>query len=159
MFMKSICLSSYLLCLIFFLAIGCAPLKPVEFRSVTDLKVENALLSPTVTANLNFFNPNSIGAKVKEFQIDVAFSQTPLTTVSFQKQKLPANSEFSLPLNTSIPYTQLVKFIPLGLSSIQNGKDIPVDLKGNITLKKFFFKKTFPFEYHDKINTKDIQIK
>jgi LEA14-like dessication related protein len=138
---------------------ACAPLKPVEFRSVTNLKVENALLAPHVTADLNFFNPNSVGATIKDFQIDVALSQTPLTTVSFQKQKLPSNSEFSLPLNTSISYTQLIKFIPLGLSSFQSGKDIPVDLKGNITIKKFLYKKTFPFEYHDKINMKDIQIK
>lgn len=157
--MKYCSLKSCVFCLSSFLIAACAPLKPVEFRSVTDLKVENALVSPKVTANLNFFNPNSLGCTVKDFDIEFSLSETPLTTLSFQKQKLPSNSDFSLPLNTSIPYTQLVKFIPLGLSSIQNGKDIPVDLKGNITLKKFFIKKTFPFEYHDKINTKDIKIK
>jgi len=152
-------LKSFAFCLMSLFIVACKPLKPLEFRSVSDFKIENALVSPQVTANLNFFNPNSVGGTIKKFQLDVSLQQAPLTTVSLTNQRMPANSNFSLPLNVSIPYSQLIKFVPLGIASLQGGKDIPVDLKGTLTVKKFLFSKKFPIEYHDKISTKDIQIK
>ena len=139
--------------------ISCAPLKPIQFLSVTDLEVENVLASPTVKANINLYNPNSVGGTIRDFQLDVSLGGTQLTTLSVQKQRMPSNKTFSVPLDVSIPYSQLVKFIPLSLTSIQGGKDIQVELKGTVTIKKFLLKKTFPLEYQDKISTKDIQIK
>ncbi|MFI5134800.1 MAG: LEA type 2 family protein [Chitinophagales bacterium] len=138
---------------------ACAPLKPVEFRSVSDLKIENPLVAPQVTANFNFFNPNSVGCTIKDFRLDVSLSESQLATLSLHKKKIPANSNFVLPLSSSIPYSELIKFIPLGVNSFQSGKDIPVDVKGNIKLKKFLFVKKFQLEFHDKITMKDIQIK
>ena len=152
-------LKSCVFCLSSLLIVSCAPLKPVEFRSVSDLKVTNPVLSPQVSANVNFFNPNSVGCTIKNLSVDVSLSSIPLTTISFQNQHLPSNQEFSLPVSTSIPYSQLIKFIPLGISSLQGGKDIPLEVKGNVTVKKFLYKRTFPLEYHDVISTKDIQIK
>jgi hypothetical protein len=138
---------------------ACAPLKPVEFRSVTDLKVKDAFTSPTVTANLNFFNPNSVGCTVKKLEAEVLLSNSELTQLSFARQRIPSGKEFILPLSASVSYSQLLKLIPVGVASFRSGRDLPVDITGSVTLKKFVFSKTFPLEVHEKLNLKDIQIK
>lgn len=148
-----------LLLLLFVVLQAFAPLKPVEFRSVTDLKVKDAFTSPTVTANLNFFNPNSVGCTVKRLEVDVLLSNSELTQLSFVRQRIPSGKEFILPLSASVSYSQLLKLIPVGVASFQSGKDIPVDLTGSVTLKKFLFSKTFPLQVHEELNLKDIQIK
>jgi len=157
--MKSLILTSYFFCLSTLFITACAPLKPVEFRSVTDLKVENPLASPKITANLNFYNPNTVGCTAKDFKVDLSLGDSKLTTLSFQKKKISAKGIFSLPLSASVSYSELIKFIPVGVSSFQSGKDVPVELKGEIKLKKFLFAKKFQLEFHDKISMKDIQAK
>lgn len=39
--------------------------------------------------------------------------------------------------------------------SLLLNKDIPVDLRGTVTLKKFIFKKKYKFSFREKINSKD----
>lgn len=138
---------------------ACAPLKPAEFRSVTNVKVQDAFTSPTVAAELNFHNPNTIGCTVKKLEVKVMLSNSELTTVSFPSQRIPANDPFTLPLKASVSYSQLMKMIPVTIAGLQGGKNIPVDLTGSITLKKFLFSKTFPLEVHEQISLKDIQLK
>jgi LEA14-like dessication related protein len=138
---------------------ACAPLKPVEFRSVTELKVKDAFTSPAIAANVNFFNPNAFGCTVKKLEADVSLSNTGLTQISFVKQRIPSKEEFSLPLNASVSYSQLLKLIPAAVAGVQSGKDIPVDLTGSVTVKKFLFSKTFPLQVHEKLNLKDLQLR
>ncbi len=138
---------------------SCAPLRPIEFRSVTNFKVKNLTSSPEITVNLNLYNPNSVGGKVKEFNLDLFLSESQLASVQLKNVRVAAMSEFALPLSTLTSYSQIVKFLPSGINSFLDGKDIPLSFKGTVTLKKFLFKKTFPLEFHDTINSKDIQLK
>ena len=138
---------------------SCAPLKPIEFRSVNNLSVKNLTTAPEISADLNLFNPNHVGGTVKEFNINIFLSETQLATIQLKNVRVASNSSFTLPLSTNASYNQIIKFLPSGISSFLNGKDIPVNITGTITIKKFLFRKTYPFTFHDSINSKDIQLK
>ena len=138
---------------------SCAPLRPIEFRSISDFKVKNLTSGPEVSVNLNLYNPNSVGGKVKEFDLDFFLSETQIASLQLKNVRVGSRREFTLPLSTNASYDQIMKFLPSGLGSFLNGKDIPVNLTGKVTMTKFLFKKTFPFQFHSSINTKDIQLK
>ena len=137
---------------------SCAPLKPIEFRSISDFKVKNLTTAPELSVNLNLYNPNSVGGKMKEFDLDFFLSETQIATIQLKNVRVGSQREFTLPLSTVATYDQIIKFLPSGISSFLNGKDIPVNLTGRVTMKKFLFKKTFPFQFHDSINTNDIKL-
>jgi len=157
--MKSfIRLTSYLFCLTSLFITACAPLKPLEFRSLSDFKVEKLASTPTLSLNLNLHNPNSFGGTMKEFHINFFLGDVPIATIQLQNIRMPSQSDFTLPLSANPSYDQLIKFLPSGLSSFNSGKQIPIKLTGSVTVRKFIFKKTLPFEFHDTINTKDIKL-
>jgi LEA14-like dessication related protein len=137
---------------------SCAPIRPIEFRSISDFKITNLTSAPEVSVNLNLYNPNSIGGKVKEFDLEFFLSDAQIATIQLKNVRVGSRREFTLPLSTNASYDQIIKFLPSGLSSFLNGKDIPVNLTGKVTMKKFLFKKTFPFQFHDSINTKNIKL-
>ncbi|HYV91076.1 MAG TPA: LEA type 2 family protein [Chitinophagales bacterium] len=157
--MKSfIRLPSYIFCLTSLFMTACAPLKPLEFRSLSDFKVEKLTSTPSLSVNLNLHNPNSFGGTMKEFHLDFFLSDVPIATIQLQNIRMPSQSDFTLPLSTNPSYEQLIKLLPSGISSFTSGKQIPVKLTGSVTVKKFIFKKRLPFEFHDSINTKDIRL-
>ena len=157
--MKSyIRLASYVFCLTSLFITACAPLRPLEFRSLSDFKVEHLTSSPSLSINLNLHNPNSFGGTMKEFHLDFFLSDVPIAAIQLQHVRMPSRSDFTLPLASNTSYEQIIKFLPSGISSFNSGKQIPVKLTGSVTVKKFIFKRTLPFEFHDSINTKDIKI-
>src|SRR5258705_4269252 len=113
-------LTSFVLCLTFFLITACAPLKPLEFRSLSDLKVENLTSTPSLSINLNLHNPNSFGGTMKEFHLDFFMSDVPIATIQLQNIRMPSKSDFTLPLTTNSSYEQLIKFLPSGISSFNS---------------------------------------
>jgi len=145
-------------CLISLLITACAPLKPLEFRSLSDFQVHHLASSPELSINLNLHNPNSLGGKVKDFHLDFFLAETPLASIQLKNVHMPSRSDFTLPLTTSASYEELMKFLPAGIAGFNSGKQIPVKLNGSVTIKKFIFSRTLPFEFHDSINTKDIKL-
>src|ERR1043165_3034319 len=140
-------LISYVLFLTSLFFAACAPLKPLEFRSLSDFKVQNLTSSPSLSINLNLHNPNSFGGTMKEFHLDFCLSDVPIATIQLQNIRMPSRSDFTLPLTTNASYNQLIKFLPSGISSFNSGKQIPIKLTGSVTVRKFIFRKTLPFEF------------
>src|ERR1051325_1942378 len=91
-------LISYVLILTSFLFTACAPLKPLEFRSLGDFKIEHLTSSPSLSINLNVHNPNSFGGTMKEFHLDFFLSEVPIATIQLQNIRMPSKSDFTLPL-------------------------------------------------------------
>jgi LEA14-like dessication related protein len=151
-------LTSCVFCLTSLFISACAPLKPLEFRSLSDFQVHHLTSSPELSMNLNLHNPNSVGGKVKDFHLDFFLGEIPLASIQLQNVRMPSRSDFTLPLTTNASYGELIKFLPSGIGSFNSGKQIPVKLNGSVTIQKFIFKKTLPFEFHDSINTRDIKL-
>ena len=138
---------------------SCSSLKPIEFRSVENFSVSAVSSVPEVGFDMKFYNPNPVGAKLKDFNVtfglnDIEIGNVHLTEVSHAGAK----SEFSIPVSVNISITQFAQFLPTGFQLFTEGKTIPFSLNGTVTVKKFIFHKTFPFNVKEAINTKQIKL-
>jgi LEA14-like dessication related protein len=141
------------------LCFSCASLKPIEFRSVENFSISTVKSTPELGFDMKFYNPNRVGAKLKDFNVafglnDIEIGNVHLTEVSHAGAK----SEFSIPVSINTSITQLAQFLPSGIQLFTEGKTIPFSLNGTITVKKFIFHKTFPFNVNEAINTKQIKL-
>jgi LEA14-like dessication related protein len=138
---------------------SCAPLKPLAFKSVSDLSIKNVLTSPEASVNLNLHNPNSFGGKIKDMNLQFFMGNVLLSNIQVSKvTHIPSKQDFTIPITGITSVSELVKFLPAGINSFLSGKDIPVFVTGKVTIKKFLFMKVIPFEFKDNINSKDIQL-
>jgi LEA14-like dessication related protein len=138
---------------------SCASLKPIEFRSVENFSLSAVSSTPEVGFDMKFYNPNAVGAKLKDFNVavgldDIEIGNLHLTEVSHAGAK----AEFSIPVSLSTSVSQLAQFLPSGIQLFTEGKTIPFSLNGTVTVKKFLFHKTFPFNVSEAINTKQIKL-
>jgi LEA14-like dessication related protein len=134
---------------------SCSSLKPLEFRSVENFRVSQITSNPQLSFDLKLYNPNTVGAKLKNLNIGFLISEIQLTDLHLDDViHAGARSEFSVPINISASIAQLSQFLPTGIDLFNSGKSIPVKMDGNVTVKKFIFRRTFPFHFEQMIDTK-----
>ncbi|MBX7109812.1 MAG: LEA type 2 family protein [Chitinophagales bacterium] len=143
----------------FSLLFSCAPLKPLQYRSLNNFSFTAAGNTPQITFDLNLYNPNSLGAKLKDFNVDIEMNgiklaSAQLADVSYAK----AQAEFAIPININTTAEQLAQLLPAGLKMFTSGDGIPVHLQGNLTVKKFILRKTFPFDVQEKVDLSKIRL-
>jgi len=83
---------------------SCVPKQQVIFKGVTNIAVDVSISGkPVLKADVSFFNPNKISAKLKEIDVDVFVDGTKSAEV---KQKLdmiiPGQSDFSVPITAQL---------------------------------------------------------
>lgn len=149
----------FLLAALIFAFTGCSSLKPLEYRSLENFGVSQSGGNPQLSFDLKLFNPNVVGAKLKDFNVSFDINGTKLADVHLDEvTHAGAQSEFTIPMNVSTSLSQLAQFLPSGLDLFNSGKSIPVTINGSVTVKKFIFHKTFPFNVHEAIDTKKIRL-
>jgi hypothetical protein len=84
--------------------LSCVPKQQVVFKGVTNITVDVSMSGkPVLKADVSFFNPNKISAKLKEIDVDVVVDGTKSAEV---KQKLdmiiPGQSDFSVPITAQL---------------------------------------------------------
>ena len=147
-----------LICIYFFLT-SCSPIRPIEFRSIDNFKVSQFSILPEVRADVKLFNPNSVGAKIKELKFTVNMGEVEVAKIALDEtERAKAHGEFTLPMTGQLSLKDLSKLVPVGLGIIKNKAEIPVILKFDFTVKKFIFKKHFHFEVNEKINPSKIKL-
>ena len=139
--------------------ISCAPIRPVEYRSVSDFKVRAFTALPEFSVNVNMYNPNTVGCKLKDFSLRFDVANTELAFIQLDElSRVPSRDNFTLPIEGFTTLTALTQLVPVGVNNLFTRQDIPVKLTGQMTVKKFIFKKTFPFYYEDVISTSEISM-
>ena len=134
---------------------SCSSLKPIEFRAVENFNVSKLSLNPQISADAKFFNPNPVGAKLKNLKADIFIRNDSLTSIFLPKvAKASAGKEFSIPFSASISVLELAQMIPSEILNFKSGAALPVEVRGSVTVKKFIFSKTFPFQFSETIDTK-----
>ncbi|MEI6817241.1 MAG: LEA type 2 family protein [Bacteroidota bacterium] len=134
--------------------ISCAPMKPIEYKSVDNFTVTMKGLAPEIRADVHLRNPNSMGARIAAMTIDVFIDGTKLSSVCMDTTCVRAVGDFTIPVVAQTNLVDLAKIIPTGLNAFLGKKskhELPVDIKGNVTVKKFLFSKHFEFEFKEKI--------
>lgn len=150
--MKKLC---FVLPLIVFIS-SCS-IEPATFKSITNPSLENISSAPTFKMNVNLFNPNHFGIKLKSYDLNVSVDSVQVATLSQKSaMRIPPDTDFSIPVKIDIPLTSLIKMIPRGTDFFMNDAAIPFHLNGTITLRKFIFSKTYPVHLIQNVSKKDI---
>ncbi len=135
--------------------ISCAPIKPIEYKSIDNFTISRVGLSPEFKADVHLFNPNKIGAKIKSMTLDVYVNDTKLSSVCMDsKTCIRAVGDFTVPVLAQPSLTDVLRMLPKGISTLFGSKDMPVTIKGEVVIKKFIFSKHYRFEVTEKL-TKD----
>ena len=117
-----------------------------------NFKIESLSASPQLSMDLICHNPNGVGCRIANTTVTIMSGKDTLgVAISSAEVKLKPYSEFTLPVYTIVSLPVMFKLS----GSLLSSKDIPVDLSGTFTLKKFIFKKKYKFSIREKINSKD----
>jgi LEA14-like dessication related protein len=83
------------------------PKEDIVLRQVKDV-VADATTEPTLKAEAVFFNPNSVGGKLKNISVDIFVNGKKAGRVDKDyKIKIPAEGEFSVPLEVKLNMKEL----------------------------------------------------
>ena len=145
-------------CLLFLslLTVSCTFTKKPEFINISNVRVHTAKLSKVViNANANFENFNDIGGNLELKGLEVFANNVKVSDIKSKKFKVPANEEFSIPINVSFSPKQIFDDQKKGLlgnilNSIAN-KEVKLDYKGVITYSLGDFSYDYHINYSDKV--------
>ena len=145
----------------FFLIIGfssCFTIKPVEFKKAENIGTSMNDSAFEMTFDLNMHNPNNWSLRLTEVKTEVIINNQPLGKANLsQPIRLMKNSDFKIPMLATSSTVDFSKFASMGLSLLLGNKTATATIKGNITLKKFIFRKKYPFEYKERIDAKFLE--
>ena len=141
------------------LGLSSCAFQTVEFKSLNDFSVSKISTHPELKLNIQMYNPNGVGAKLRSMSMEVKVNNNSLGSVQLDSlTKVGAKQNFDLPLTFETSLGALAGLIPIGISGLMKGKEIPIEFSGEVTVQKFIFKKTFSFDYKSSYNTKDISL-
>jgi len=145
--------------LLFFFT-SCVSLEPVTFESVSKVKVEKISLKPSVNVKLVLNNPNTMGLRIKGIDMKINAFDKNLGDVSLRQPiQVPKESDFVLPLTFDTTIGKAAKLLPKTIGSVLDGDTVKMEFTGNITIRKWFFVKSFPFRFIENVDTKKITSK
>ncbi len=142
-----------------FLLSSCTVTESLQFKGYDNFKVSDIMSKPKINADITLYNPNKIGATIREMEIALSVDNKEIGVVGFSdKVRIKKKSDFVLPIEFNTSLNQLGGVLSFGLTSFISDKEIPVGLTGSITVQKFiFFRKTFEFNYVDALDVKKIK--
>ncbi len=139
---------------------SCSSLKPIEYRSLKNFNVSALTSRPELSFDLHMFNPNSFGAKLKDFKLELLIGNAKVAEVKLDEvARAAANSEFSIPIGITTSLSDIALFLPAGIELFKSGSMIPIKINGSVTVKKFLFKKTFPLQFEESIDPGKLNLK
>jgi LEA14-like dessication related protein len=125
---------------------SCISIQPVTVSGINNVQVEDVLLSPKVSFDVNLHNPNSFGLTLKEFKTSAYLDNKLMTDVSIEnKIYIGGNSDVAIPLKSQ-PSIQDIITTYLSGNAVKGN----VKLEGYVTVSKFIFRKKFPFTLNTK---------
>lgn len=134
-FLSIVCISIF----ISFILVSCGDIKPAEFKRIESYNLKEFNLNGTeieITAVIN--NPNNVGFKVKDVDLDILLSRKKMGKAKLKKA-------FKVSANCEKPYTFTIIVKPEG-GGIQTGavalggmmgKGQAINLKGKVKVAKF----------------------
>lgn len=120
--------------------------KRVDNIEVTGINGKEAYLN----ADAHFYNPNDVRMKLSKVEVDVEIEGNKIGTIRQSlKTKIPAMSEFKIPLDATFDMTQ-VGFLQ-SVFSILGGKKLKVHYKGFIKVSMHGIPVKVPVDYEDEV--------
>ena len=89
--------------------------------------------SVTLKADAIFFNPNAIGANVTEVDLDMYIDDKKVTHIRQDvRAEMNANSEFTLPLDVSVPLKEVYKDLKPSLGNFLKNRKLGYRMDGTL---------------------------
>lgn len=138
--------------------ISCSSAIPLQYKNLENVKIQKNNEEPSVLLDVQLYNPNPIGIKLKELNAAVAVDGKTVGNAAIENAlRIKRKSEFVLPIVCETSYTQLGELLKNSAGLFLSGKEIPVSLSGTITIKKFiFFKRTYSFSYQENVKASEL---
>lgn len=137
---------------------ACKVNKNPEFKSIKNVRINNYSISTiSVSADLVFFNPNSIGGNLELTDLKIYSKNLLLTTIKSKTFKAPAKKEFTIPLTTEIRTSNLIKNRKDLMNLAMNAgldMEIPLHYKGTIIYKLAGLKYNYPIDFETTVPLK-----
>jgi len=145
-----------LLFILFLSFTACTVNKEPKFKAIENVKVSNySITTITITSDLVFFNPNSIGGKLELTDLKIYSNDLLLAETKSQIFEAPAKKEFTIPLTTQVRTGNLIKnrkdLMKLALNTGLELK-IPLHYKGNIVYKLGKLSYNYPIDFETEVN-------
>lgn len=128
---------------------ACSVKKKPIFLKLDDLSLVSLSKDTIRLKALAYFkNENNVRGKLSTDEIRVFVQDKEVAHISSEEFKVPANKEFTVPLNVSIPSKHIFKKGVLTelLATVLGSKSIKVGLKGNIKYKVLGFSANYPVD-------------
>ena len=138
-----------LLLLIVFVT-GCkGPKEDIVLRNIRDVVVD-ASSEPMLKANAIFYNPNNMRGKLKKINVAIFVNGKKAATVDQElKTSIPANAEFTVPLEVKLAIKEL-GFVDT-LLGVVGGKKFDVRYEGFLRLSYHGVPIRVPVHYKDEV--------
>lgn len=116
---------------------ACSSPEYPEFREMKNVKFKSFSLnnggSVTLNADAVFFNPNAIGANVTEVDLDMYIDDKKVTHIRQDvRAEMNANSEFTLPLDFSVPLKEVYKDLKPALGNVFKKRKVAYRMDGTL---------------------------
>tara|TARA_R110001592_G_scaffold5169_4_gene28601 strand:- start:716 stop:1180 length:465 start_codon:yes stop_codon:yes gene_type:complete len=138
---------------------SCSVKKPPVFLKVDDIKILS-FSSDTIRlqANAYFQNPNDVGGKIYTDNISISVNNIEVAQVFSEEFKVPAKSEFLMPLTAKIATKRILNSDKNGvlgglINSFLTNK-VNIRIKGKLDYVVFGFKKEFLVDKTEEIKIK-----
>jgi LEA14-like dessication related protein len=146
--MNKIYRSSLIYLLILFAAISCKKLEAPVYESVDEIEIKDrSSNSVTITANVNFHNPNNYRITLKHADIDVLLNDKPITNFTRDYNlKIEKNENFTVPVEISFSMADLnTNVISSAINALLGKKQI-LSYRGNIKIKAYGIRINVPVD-------------
>jgi LEA14-like dessication related protein len=126
-------------------------MEPPVFNTISNVRMgKMGIGQSTITLDMQYFNPNHSKAKLKHAEGDTWLDSTFLghfhvdTAIS-----IPANSNFTVPVQLDVDMKYILKYAAAGF---QSNQDVLITIKGNARAGKGGFYKNIPLNYEGRQN-------
>ena len=134
---------------------ACFNIKPVEFQNISNANISLVgLTGAKLKFNVNLHNPNKFKINLYKSNLNIKldeidFGSTELDSTIF----IPANSSITIPLTLNTKFENIFSGLLKTVTNLsKNGNEVPLKIKGYVTVKAKGIKTRIPINRTEKIN-------
>ncbi|MBP6532954.1 MAG: LEA type 2 family protein [Bacteroidia bacterium] len=135
---------------------SCLSKKNVSFKNIENISYKTENNSPVLNFDLIVHNPNNWGLRISEINTKVSVEDRSIGITNLPSTiKIARKSDVSIPMQLQLSMADLLTFLPQGLSFFSGEKTkVHTSVDGEITLKKFLFRKRFAVNLKQEVELK-----
>ena len=136
------------------LLFSCAEIQPVTIGGIENPQVKSlSMQGADFTFGVKIKNPNKMGVTVFPTSFDASVSGIDIGKIKLDKRvRIKANSDGTSEFHVKSDFSKLGMTDVANVISMVGSKRATVNLKGDVKVGKWYYKKRFPVEFQKTIN-------